>query len=138
MDYEWFEPNTLWIVNPKVRLRRSPGGPVEEFEQGHAFFGGAHDADVCWGSRLLPAPATAAAAFGGAPVDFGGYFAAGTATVAPAAPAPAPASAETGPPPAAAENGGDAASLAAGSAARGREQWADLDWGGFVVDSGGI
>ena len=70
MDYEWFEPNTIWLVNPvwlglnvaelvidplvdssttkkNAEVSEVPGEVLVEF----SYNGGKADLDVCWGHR---------------------------------------------------------------------------------------
>ena len=47
MDYEWFEPNTVWLVRPVWRERED--SQLVEVE--HLFNQGKADIDVCWNSR---------------------------------------------------------------------------------------
>ena len=63
MDYEWFEPNTIWLVRPtwnKVkdqnisRFDEMPKGEGEKVDVETAFNGGLADLDVCWNSRADP------------------------------------------------------------------------------------
>ena len=49
MDYEWFEPGTVWLVRP---LWEREGFPPISCEK--AFNGGKGDIDVCWNSRHDP------------------------------------------------------------------------------------
>jgi hypothetical protein len=74
-DNEWFEPNTVWLVNAKVMPVASEDGgeqpPVPAVE-----YYGQHDADVCWGSRHVPHQPVS---WGFTPI--GGPKAAGTAAV---------------------------------------------------------
>ena len=68
MDYEWFEPNTIWLVRPtwtKVSCQNllqscadkipKEGGKKVDVEK--AFNGGLADMDVCWNSRGDPCSA---------------------------------------------------------------------------------
>ena len=105
-DQEMFEPHTMWIVNPWVE---TAGAVVTAAE----FLGG-HDADVCWGSRHVPAPVAAFTA----KADFGDFF----ATV------PATPNGHTG-----FTSGGEDGGYPLPC---GREQWNDIDWTGYVVDPG--
>jgi len=52
MDYEWFEPNTIWLVRPTWTKE---GGKKVDVEK--AFNGGLADMDVCWNSRGDPCSA---------------------------------------------------------------------------------
>ena len=65
MDYEWFEPNTIWLVRPtwiKVNdqkisnslYNKMPKGEGEKVDVEKAFNGGLADLDVCWNSRSDP------------------------------------------------------------------------------------
>lgn len=47
MDYEHFEPNTIWLCNPTL-TRDGKTAPLEEFTK--------TDCDVCWSSRHVPIP----------------------------------------------------------------------------------
>ena len=50
MDYEWFEPETIWLQNPQwVPEGKDDSQPVE-----FAFNSGKADFDVCWNSRVDP------------------------------------------------------------------------------------
>jgi len=49
MDYEWFEPNTIWLVRPTWNKGEGEKVVVET-----AFNGGLADLDVCWNSRADP------------------------------------------------------------------------------------
>ena len=54
MDYEWFEPQTIWLQNP-MYIHPDSNGEVEcEF----AFNKGKADFDVCWPSRNDPCTST--------------------------------------------------------------------------------
>ena len=67
MDYEWFEPNTVWLVRP-VWQEVCSDGPFknyifisipktedcEKLEVEHMFNDGKADIDVCWNSRGDP------------------------------------------------------------------------------------
>ena len=68
MDYEWFEPNTVWLTRP-VWQEVSPPWQLmffnfcisttqreksEELEVEHLFNDGKADIDVCWNSRGDP------------------------------------------------------------------------------------
>ena len=68
MDYEWFEPNTVWLTRP-VWQEVSPPWQLmffnfcisttqreksEELEVEHLFNNGKADIDVCWNSRGDP------------------------------------------------------------------------------------
>ncbi len=54
MDYEWFEPETIWLQNP-MYIHPDSNGEVEcEF----AFNKGNADFDVCWPSRNDPCTST--------------------------------------------------------------------------------
>ena len=54
MDYEWFEPNTIWLVNPTWKRNNSSTEESVEF----AFNNGKADFDVCWNSRKDPITGT--------------------------------------------------------------------------------
>jgi|AACY02.10.fsa_nt_gi hypothetical protein len=76
MDYEWFEPNTVWLVRPvwqKVKVLMDlkcsgrfllcfvfPSHPITQGENGekldveHLYNKGKADIDVCWNSRGDP------------------------------------------------------------------------------------
>jgi hypothetical protein len=90
--------------------------PIQEYEEG-----GLVDADVCWGSRHVPSPK------GGLLTDFGGFF----------------------------DKSNEVSAKGAGCGAeeegcvwegntvedyyplsRGKEQWADIDWSRYYIDSG--
>ena len=51
MDYEWFEPNTVWLTNP---VWQRPLQKVEGLKVEFAFNNGKADFDVCWPSRNDP------------------------------------------------------------------------------------
>ena len=55
MDYEWFEPETIWLVNPQWTPANQTDSKVVEF----AFNDGKADIDVCWNSRVDPITTTA-------------------------------------------------------------------------------
>ena len=73
------------------------------------------DADVCWGSRHVPTPTNIFAA----PVEFGAFFDAASAERPHLHSEETTTSAPIGYPP-----------------SRGTEQWEDLDWAGYYLDSG--
>ena len=54
MDYEWFEPETVWLQNP---VWTNPQND-EEVNVEFAFNGGKADFDVCWPSRNDPCTST--------------------------------------------------------------------------------
>ena len=111
-DQEWFEPATMWIVNPRVSCNSVAGGSGGATQTAAAFLGGQHDADVCWGSRHVPPPADVLSA----QASFGDFF-------------------STQP----SNDGARGASDSEQSsypAPRGREQWHDLEWGRYVIDVG--
>ena len=108
MDMEWFEPETIWLANPTVLKNES--GNRQNVSLEDWFPDGLVDADVCWSSRLLPKLEDP---FGTSRADFGDLFSDGTKE---ASTLQSPSGRY--PPP------------------RGREQWVDLDWSGFVLDSG--
>ena len=51
MDYEWFEPETVWLQKP---IWRNPTKDNEELKVEFAFNDGKADYDVCWPSRNDP------------------------------------------------------------------------------------
>jgi len=51
MDYEWFEPSTIWLQKP---VWINPEKDNEEIEAEFAFNDGKADFDVCWPSRNDP------------------------------------------------------------------------------------
>lgn len=115
MDYEYFEPNTVWLGNPTIAIRDDTTGaviesmPIQEYESG-----GLVDADVCWGSRNTPVPKD------GLLTDFGGFFDksnGGEETVS-----DAPDSVTT--------------DSDKNMTRRGKEQWEDIDWSRYYIDSG--
>merc|ERR1712126_683377 len=55
MDYEWFEPETVWLTNPQW----IPGDKTDSHTVEFAFNGGLADFDVCWNSRIDPITDTA-------------------------------------------------------------------------------
>jgi len=58
MDYEWFEPETVWLTNPQWIYKGKDGHEVvEQIEKEFYLNGGLADIDVCWNSRLDPCTA---------------------------------------------------------------------------------
>ena len=51
MDYEWFEPSTIWLQKP---VWMKPEKDNEEIKAEFAFNEGKADFDVCWPSRNDP------------------------------------------------------------------------------------
>ena len=63
MDYEWFEPSTVWLVRPVWQVTAPSllshsltfifhqGEQTEKIEVEHMFNNGKADIDVCWNSR---------------------------------------------------------------------------------------
>jgi hypothetical protein len=113
MDYEFFEPNTVWLGNPSIVIRDNNTGsvvrsvPIQEYEDG-----GLVDADVCWDSRNVPV------AKDGLLTDFGGFFEtncdvqiSSTTTTS------------------SNENMCSTTPL-------GKEQWTDINWKKYFIDSG--
>ena len=62
MDYEWFEPNTIWLGRPTwikvshiiIDIAHTNAQGEEHFDVEKAFNGGLADIDVCWNSRGDP------------------------------------------------------------------------------------
>mmetsp|Transcript_20343 Transcript_20343/g.37746 ORF Transcript_20343/g.37746 Transcript_20343/m.37746 type:complete len:302 (+) Transcript_20343:28-933(+) len=116
MDYEYFEPNTVWLGNPSIAIRDDSTGavvesvPIQQYE-----LGGLVDADVCWGSRDVPMPKD------GLLTDFGGFFdksSGGELTSESSSVLPV-------------TDGSRVNTLP-----RGKEQWEDIDWSRYYIDSG--
>lgn len=137
MDYEYFEPNTVWLGNPSIVIRDDKtqaileSVPIQEYEEG-----GLVDADVCWNSRDVPVPKD------GMLSDFGGFFkenkSAETCTVS--ATQQKRRSDENVEPllqgSGAQEKNISKATEYAYQPQRGKAQWEDIDWRGYLIDSG--
>ena len=59
MDYEWFVPETILLVNPQWIYEGEDGKEVvEQIEKEFSMNGGLADLDVCWNSRNDPCSST--------------------------------------------------------------------------------
>lgn len=105
-DHQWFEPSTLWIVDPVVLIGNNLVGRAEKY------FGGTYDADVCWASRHVPVPESMLEAR----VDCGDFFS--VTSDSGQAQDSFTGDDEDSPP------------------ASGREQFDDFDWASYFVDPG--
>jgi hypothetical protein len=142
MDYGYFEPHTLWLAYPKVRiLRRTVQEtlPLRRYLARTQGGDGRVDADFCWGSRRVPVPAIEATVEQ-PDVAFGGSFVDTAAKQVPRPPKDAPKSLHGGVPAAVDTAGAAAATQGHGlddyPPPQGVEQFEDVDWSGFYVDSG--
>jgi len=59
MDYEWFEPQTVWLVSPQWTHPKHIDSQEVEF----SFNNGKADFDVCWNSRADPCTDTATVSY---------------------------------------------------------------------------
>lgn len=142
MDYGYFEPSTLWLAYPKVRIIRRTVQetlPLRRYLARTQGGDGRVDADFCWGSRHVPVVSAEGATV--APdAAFGGSFIDTAAKQEPRLPKDVPKSPKDGAPAAVDTAGTAAAAHAQGEddypPPQGVEQFEDVDWSGFYVDSG--
>lgn len=63
MDYEWFEPNTVWLVDPVWHK------PKEDLPVEFVYNGRKADFDVCWSHRSRPVKPTCGVSYLGEDKD---------------------------------------------------------------------